>query len=105
MKFRTKLISFILTAAMLLTMAIPAAAHSFTDVTDYGDAIGTLNDLGVITGYSETRFGPNVNVTRWQMTLLLARLLSGNVDAANTYWNQKMNCCSLIRDLPAIMMR
>lgn len=89
MKFRTKLMSFILTAAMILGMALPVSAHSFTDVSEYGEAIGALNELGVITGYGPTTFAPNVNVTRWQMTLMLARLLTGNVDSTNTYWNQK----------------
>lgn len=72
--------------AMILLSALITAAVSakFYDVTDYREAIETLNSVGVITGMTETQFSPDNNVTRWQMALLMTKLLTAEVD--NTQW-------------------
>jgi len=49
----------------------------FPDVrrgTYYDEAVGELNQLGIINGYADGRFGPNDYVTRGQVAVLMQRL-------------------------------
>jgi len=65
------------------TMCIAAtAAHSFRDVKEFDEAIDLLSGIEVIKGYSNTSFGPNDNVTRWQMALLISKLRTGRVETS-----------------------
>lgn len=51
-------------------------ANTFADVADgqwYTDAIGWAVKTGVVTGYSDTAFGPNDTITREQLAVMLWR--------------------------------
>lgn len=92
MKQKLKAAMTVVLTALLLTcgtFAVSSYAHSFQDVTQYDEAIGLLSEIGVIKGYSETVFSPDTDVTRWQMALLMSKLITGNVDTA--YWEAKTN--------------
>ena len=75
MKFSKKLLSLFLAVLMTVSMMTTlVSAHSFTDVTDYSNAIDALSKIKVILGYNDTTFSPNTKVTRWMMALLTAKL-------------------------------
>ncbi len=85
MKKSMRIIAVILSVLMLSTcLSVGSFAHSFTDVREFDDAISTLTDIGVIRGESSTIFNPNSNIRRWQMALLLSKLLTG--DTNDTRW-------------------
>ncbi len=79
-----KIISVVLTSAMLTASAVPAfAADKFKDVTkknlDWAyDAIETMSDRGLIKGYEDGTFKPNKEVTRMEAFALFARLMGSN---------------------------
>ncbi len=84
MKKSTKIIS--IAAAILLTVSLIAVgvyAHTFRDVSEYDTAITTLNTLEVIVGFNDYEFKPNENITRWQMALLITKLVTGDTDGNN----------------------
>nr|MBQ4317529.1 S-layer homology domain-containing protein [Clostridia bacterium] len=64
------------------TMCAAVSAHSFRDVKEFDEAIDLLSGIEVIKGYSNTSFGPNDNVTRWQMALLISKLRTGRVETS-----------------------
>nr|MCR5264222.1 S-layer homology domain-containing protein [Clostridiales bacterium] len=78
-----RILAAVLTVAMALSLII-ISASAFSDVTEYADAVNLLSSVGVIRGYSSSMFGPDDGVTRWQMALLISKLITGNVDTA--YW-------------------
>ena len=85
-----RIFAVVMAIAVTLTLAFaltPAASAAFSDVTEYADAVDLLSSVGVIRGYSSTLFGPNDGVTRWQMALLISKLITGNVDTA--YWESQ----------------
>ena len=79
-----KLIITLISAALLLALTAFGAfsLSAFDDVYEYREAIGMLSDIGVIRGYSASVFAPEDGVTRWQMALLISKLMDGNVDTA-----------------------
>ena len=90
--FKRIMITTLLMVLCFVMMLSASSAHNFTDVTRYGDAIGLLSTLEVIKGYSATSFGPDDPVTRWQMALLISKLVTGNVDTAT--WEAADNSSS-----------
>jgi len=90
--FRRIMITTLLMVLCFVMMLSSASAHNFTDVTRYDDAIGLLSTLEVIKGYSATSFGPEDPVTRWQMALLISKLITGNVDTST--WEAADNSSS-----------
>ena len=90
--FKKIMITALLMTLCFMMMLSSASAHNFTDVTRYEDAIGLLSTLEVIKGYSETRFGPEDEVTRWQMALLISKLVTGNVETST--WEAADNSSS-----------
>lgn len=85
-------ITGLLAVLCVVMMLSTVSAHTFTDVTRYNDAIDLLSTLEVIKGYSETRFGPDDAVTRWQMALLISKLVTGNVETST--WESNDNSSS-----------
>ncbi len=79
-----KVLSFVL--CFMILMSSMAFAASFQDVTKEShswayDAIYDMADKGIINGISETEFAPDVNVTKVQAMLLIARILGYNTTA------------------------
>ncbi len=71
--------------AILLVMSIPTfvGANTFSDVTSAShswaiDAINTMAELGIITGYPDGTFKPDNTVTKLESLLLTARILGVN---------------------------
>ncbi|WP_438348202.1 cadherin-like beta sandwich domain-containing protein [Paenibacillus sp. FA6] len=65
--------------ATMLTRAFgltSVGSASFADAQGHwaGDAIGTLKDLGILTGYEDGTFRPNQSITRAELVVMLARL-------------------------------
>lgn len=65
------------------------ATASFADVAEgtwYTDAVAWANAKGIVTGYDDTAFGPNDNVTREQLAVMIYRYAKalGLVKATNT---------------------
>lgn len=74
-----KIISLLLVLVMVFSMTAfaSAASNSFTDIynSKNEDAIEFLYDLGLIEGYSVTKFGPKENLTRAEACALIVRAL------------------------------
>ena len=90
-----KFLSLVLAIAMMLTVAVPAFAATFTDIddSDYKVAIERLAALGIINGKTATEYDPDGIVTRAEMAKLLvvclglktgATILEGTVTFADT---------------------
>ncbi|RXZ83161.1 S-layer homology domain-containing protein [Paenibacillaceae bacterium] len=66
------------TAMLVRVLNLPAAegGSTFTDVSErawYADAVKSAHAAGLITGLSNTKFGPDAVITREQMAALLVR--------------------------------
>ena len=85
-----KVLSFVL--CVMILMSTMAFAASFEDVTKEShswayDAIYEMADKGIINGVSDTQFAPDVNVTKVQAMLLIARILGYNTTAVQDNLN------------------
>ncbi len=75
--------------ALVLVLAMAASTFvtgAFNDVAkDHTNAtaVGVLNDLGVLTGKTETTFAPAATLTRAEAAAVIYRLLSGKTNADN----------------------
>ena len=74
-----KIISLLLVLVMVFSMTAfaSAAGNSFIDIynSKNEDAIEFLYDLGLVEGYSVTKFGPKKNLTRAEACALIVRAL------------------------------
>lgn len=77
MSMKKKLLSGVLAAAMLGTMAVPGLAKDFPDtVGHWGQgAIGTWSDYGVVKGDDQGNFRPNDSVTRAETATILDNMI------------------------------
>lgn len=90
-----KIIAIILAAIMIMSLATVAfAANSFTDISNSKnkEAIETLYELGVIDGYSKTKFGPKLTLSRAEACAVMVRALYGD---KIVYWTNSFT------DVPA----
>lgn len=75
-----KFIAIIMAVIMVMSFATVAfAANGFTDVSKsrYETAINELYDLGLVNGYSATKFGTNYTLTRAEACAIIVRALYG----------------------------
>lgn len=75
-----KFIAIIMAVIMIMSFAtIAFAANGFTDVSKsrYETAINELYDLGLVNGYSATKFGTNYTLTRAEACAIMVRALYG----------------------------
>lgn len=75
-----KFIAIIMAVIMVMSFAtIAFAANGFTDVSKsrYETAINELYDLGLVNGYSATKFGTNYTLTRAEACAIMVRALYG----------------------------
>ncbi len=73
-----KFIAIIMAVIMVMSFAtIAFAANGFTDVSKsrYEDAINELYDLGIVNGYSATKFGTDYTLTRAEACAIIVRAL------------------------------
>lgn len=90
-----KIIAVILAVIMVMSLATVAfAANSFTDISNSknNEAIETLYELGVIDGYSKTKFGPKLTLSRAEACAVMVRALYGD---KIVYWTNSFT------DVPA----
>jgi len=82
-----------LALTMLMVIGCFATVSAFNDVTEYEDEIDALYDLGIIEGKDAegTTYAPDEDVTRWQMALLIAKMMTGKVDNAYVNWYSTEN--------------
>ena len=84
MKKTTRIMSLLLTLAMIVTMAVPmTVSAAFTDVDSkhvYYEAINNLSAEGILNGFEDGSFKPGDSVTRAQFTKIICYALSvGNL--------------------------
>ena len=75
-----KFIAIIMAVIMVMSFAtIAFAANEFTDVSKsrYETAIDELYDLGIVNGYSATKFGTDYTLTRAEACAIIVRALYG----------------------------
>lgn len=75
-----KFIAIIMAVIMVMSFAtIAFAANGFTDVSKsrYETAINELYDLGIVNGYSATKFGTDYTLTRAEACAIIVRALYG----------------------------
>ena len=75
-----KFIAIIMAVIMVMSFAtIAFAANGFTDVSKsrYETAINELYDLGIVNGYSTTKFGTDYTLTRAEACAIIVRALYG----------------------------
>lgn len=75
-----KFIAIIMAVVMVMSFAtIAFAANGFTDVSKsrYETAINELYDLGIVNGYSATKFGTDYTLTRAEACAIIVRALYG----------------------------
>lgn len=73
-----KLVTMFVAVALVLAVALPASANPFADVPqDHWayEAIRVLTAVGVIEGFPDGTFKGNEPTTRYQMAMIVARLL------------------------------
>lgn len=81
MKMKTRVIAMLLVMLMAFGSTLAVFASPFKDVAsdnDYARAIDVLTSVGVIQGTSDDTFSPKALVTRQQMALFIARLVTNN---------------------------
>ncbi len=86
---RSRKLILVLTVTLLVAVftSVFASAHTFTDMTAYSNAntaVDVLSTIGVIRGTSATTYNPGDNVQRWQMALLISKLITG--DTVDDHW-------------------
>lgn len=90
-----KIVAIILAVIMIMSFATVAfAANSFTDISNSKnkEAIETLYELGVIDGYSKTKFSPKLTLSRAEACAIMVRALYGD---KIVYWTNSFT------DVPA----
>ncbi len=80
-----RFLAMTLTMLMIVSCFSMFSVNAFDDVYDFEEAIDTLAGLNVIKGYDDTTFGPDDDVTRWQMALLISKLTTGLTDTSVWY--------------------
>ena len=88
-RFLALMLTVLMVAGCFAIPTSAAASDKFDDVDQYVDAIDTLAAIGVVTGKSETTFGTDEAVQRYQAALLFARALTGKTD--NAVWQTGVN--------------
>ena len=72
-----KLISILLTCALVLALAVSAFASVYPDVSDeawYAEAVNALREKGIMNGVENGSFGPERTFTRAQLATVLYRM-------------------------------
>ena len=83
---KKRLFALLLTAALLLSLWIPAAAvdlnYADKDEITSKEAVAVLSREGVITGFEDGTFRPKETLTREQACTILTKILGGRAEGA-----------------------
>ena len=93
MKNFKKVLALVLAVATLLSFATIASAVSSSSYKDAADitkngqteAIDVLSGIGVLTGYPDTTYKPNQDITRAEAAKIIAMFDNGSVDISSLY--------------------
>jgi Spy/CpxP family protein refolding chaperone len=93
MKNFKKVLALVLAVATLLSFATIASAVSSSSYKDAADitkngqteAIDVLSGIGVLTGYPDTTFKPNQDITRAEAAKIIAMFDNGATDISALY--------------------
>lgn len=90
---KKRMLSLVVALALCLGLTVPtcAAGRTFTDVPAgawYSEWVEKAVAGGLISGYSDGRFGPDDNVTYAQLAVMLVRALSsqGDIQSSTPWW-------------------
>ena len=77
-----KVLTLVLTLAMLLSVMVVGAGAAFSDQDSIGnkEAVDVCSTLNIINGYGDGSFRPNGNVTRAEMCKMICVALNGGKD-------------------------
>ena len=83
-----KMLCALLAAVLTLTLMLPCAAADFAGFTDQqeiknNNAVRMLYDLGLISGYADSSFGPQNPIRREEVAKLMALLCEAEPQAQN----------------------
>ncbi|MBE7036357.1 MAG: S-layer homology domain-containing protein [Ruminococcaceae bacterium] len=90
MKNLKKLMSVILTVAMLMSLIVSASAATFTDVDDTNaayEAIEVLSALEILTGREDGSFDPDANIKRSEFAAVICRTMNAEAAASGSSAN------------------
>ncbi|MBQ4518381.1 MAG: S-layer homology domain-containing protein [Clostridia bacterium] len=90
MKNLKKLMSVILTVAMLMSLFVSASAATFTDVDDTNaayEAIEVLSALEILTGREDGSFDPDANIKRSEFAAVICRTMNAEAAASGSSAN------------------
>lgn len=88
MKNLKKLMSVILTVAMLMSFAVSTSAATFADVDETStayEAVEVLAALGILTGKDEGNFDPEANIKRSEFAAVICRAMNSEAAASGSY--------------------
>lgn len=76
---RKRMLTLLLTLCMLSALFVPACAESFSDIdssigSSYVDAINYMSDNGIIQGWEDGTYRPNVSISRAMAVTILFRM-------------------------------
>lgn len=77
-----RFLAMALTVLMVVGSFSAMSVSAFDDVTDYQEAIDVMAALGILCGTEEDKFEPDENIARWQMALIITKMMTGKIDAA-----------------------
>ncbi len=86
-----KIISFILIVLMTASMVVSAGFSDVKSSSQYYDAIVSLSEKGVITGFEDGSFRPNDSVTRAQMAAMIIRAADLQTSYEQSIYNDVRN--------------
>lgn len=90
MKNLKKLMSVILTVAMLMSLVVSTSAATFTDVDDTNaayEAIEVLSALEILTGREDGSFDPDANIKRSEFAAVICRTMNAEAAASGSSAN------------------
>ena len=79
-----KFLSLVLALVMTMSLVTVAGAKDFTDAADiqYEEAVAVLSEVGVVDGYTDGNFNPDVELNRGQAAKIICNLVLGPTTAA-----------------------
>ena len=93
-----KFLSLVLALVMTMSLVTVAGAEDFTDDTsiDYKEAVEVMTAVGVVNGYADGSFGPDVLLNRGQAAKIICNMILGPTTAGALAANE-----APFKDVPA----
>ena len=74
-----KFLSLVLALVMTMSLVTVAGAKDFNDAADiqYEEAVAVLSEIGVVDGYLDGNFNPDIELNRGQAAKIICNLVLG----------------------------